>query len=274
MAAEIGLECHVKYLDVDLADVMANPLLENIHQELAILFAIDRALSDEVAVLRVEQALAVGLVTPALVGDVDGFGAGALDNRDELHPLRVHLVPKEPIDGAAMVFVGGVDRAKNVEVDSVLVEEPPAVHHLVEGAFFAAIDPVLVVEFARTVDAQADQKIVLLEKRAPLVIDQNAVRLKSVLHGLFGPAVFFNEFNRAPEEVDLHQRRLAPLPRHRHRGRSVRLQQLADVSLKRGLRHPVLFVRVQRFFGQKEAIGAIDIAGGPARLRQQMEARR
>ena len=38
--------------------------------------------------------------------------------------------------------------------------------------------------------------------------------------------------------------------------------------------HPILFVRIQRLFGQEEAIGAIDIAGGPARLRQQVEARR
>jgi len=33
-------------------------------------------------------------------------------------------------------------------------------------------------------------------------------------------------------------------------------------------------VRVQRFLGQKEAVGAIDVARGPAWLRQQVETRR
>ena len=127
------------------------------------------------------------------------------------------------------------------------------------------------MEFARAVDAQAHEKIVLLEKRAPLVIKKNAVGLKSVLHDLLRPAVFLDEFDRAPEELDLHQRRLAALPRHRNRGRAMRLQQLADVGLERRLRHPMLFVRVQRFLRQKEAIRAIDIASRPARLRQQVE---
>jgi hypothetical protein len=36
----------------------------------------------------------------------------------------------------------------------------------------------------------------------------------------------------------------------------------------------VLFIRIQLILGQKEAIGAINIAGGAARLRQEMEAGR
>ena len=122
-----------------------------------------------------------GLVTPALVGDIDGFGAGALDDGDELHPLRLHLVSEEAIDRAAVMFVSGVDRAQDIEVDSVLAQEPPALHHFVEGASFAAIEPVRVMDLARAVDAQADQEIVLLEKGAPLVIEQDAVGLKGVL---------------------------------------------------------------------------------------------
>ena len=126
---------------------------------------------------------------------------------------------------------------------------------------------------AWAVDAQPNQKIVFLEEGAPLIIQQDAVGLKGVFHGLTGPAVLFDELDRAPEELELHQRRFASLPRHGDRGRAVRLQQLADVGLQRGLRHPVLFVRIQRFLRQKEAISAIDVAGGPARLRQQVEAR-
>jgi hypothetical protein len=127
--------------------------------------------------------------------------------------------------------------------------------------------------FARAVDAQADEKVVFLEEAAPLIVQKNAVRLKGVLHGLLGPAVFFNECHGFAEELHLHQRRLASLPRHRYRGRAVRLQQLANVGFQRCIRHSVLLVGIQRLLRQKEAVSAIDIASGPARLRQQVETR-
>ena len=127
------------------------------------------------------------------------------------------------------------------------------------------------MQFAGAVDAQADQKIVFLEEGAPVIVEQDAVGLKGVLHDLPGPAVLLDEFDGAPEEFELHQRRLAALPRHGHLGRAVRLQQLADIGLERGIGHPVLVVRIQRFLGQEEAIRAVDIAGGAARLRQQVK---
>src|SRR5271169_2009171 len=126
MAAEIGLECDVEHLDENLAHVVAHPLLEDIHQELAVLFAANRAVGYEVASLRIEQALAAGLLTPSLVGDIDGLRAGTLDDWDELHPRSLHLVAEKTIDRAAVMFVGGVDRTQNVEVDSVLAEVSPA----------------------------------------------------------------------------------------------------------------------------------------------------
>ena len=115
-----------------------------------------------------------------------------------------------------MVLVGGVDRAQDVEVDVVLAQVPPAAHHQVERALPAAVDAVGVVQLARTVDAQAHEEVVLLEERAPVVVEQQAVGLERVLHGLAGPAVLLDQFHRAAKEVELHQRRLAALPCHRH----------------------------------------------------------
>jgi hypothetical protein len=274
MPAEIGLERHVEHLDVNLAHVMAHPLLEDVNQKATVLFASDRTLGYEVAVLRVKQALAVGLLAPAQIGDVDRLFGGALNDRDELHPLRAHLITKETIDRAAMFLVGGVDRAEYVEFDSVLAQVLPALHHLVESTFLRAVQPVSVVEFAWPVDAQANQKVVFLKEGAPLIIEKDAVGLESVFHDLLGAAILFDEFDRAPEELELHQRRLTPLPGHCYRGRAVRLQQLADVGLERRIGHPILFVRIQRFLGEEETISAINVASGPARLCQQMEARR
>src|SRR5579872_1475695 len=103
----------------------------------------------------------------------------------------------------------------------MLLELPPTLHHPVECALLHAVEPVRVVELARAVDAQAYQKIVLLEEGTPLVIEQDAVGLKGVFHDLFRSAVLFDKFDRTAEEIELHERRLASLPCHRHRGSAV-----------------------------------------------------
>ena len=129
----------------------------------------------------------------------------ALDDRDELHPPRSQLVAEEAIDVAPVVLVGGVDGAQDVEVDLVLAEMTPAVHHPVERALAAPVDAIGVVQFPRAVHAQADEEVVLLEERAPVVVDQQAVGLEGVLHGLAGPAVSLDQLDRAAKEVELHQ---------------------------------------------------------------------
>ena len=51
------------------------------------------------------------------------------------------------------------------------------------------------------------------------------------------------------------------------------MPRLADVRIQRDLGHSALFIRVERLFGQEEAVRAVDIAGGSARLSKQVEAR-
>src|ERR1700712_4055229 len=94
----------------------------------------------------------------------------------------------------------------------MLAQLPPSLHHAIEGTLSAAVDPVGVVDFARTIDAKANQEIVLLEKGAPVIVEKDAVGLEGVLDSLLWPAVLFDDFDGAPEEVELHQRRFAALP--------------------------------------------------------------
>src|SRR5271165_3813706 len=223
MTAKIGLERHVEELDKNPAHIVAHPLLEDIHQEAAVLFAADRSPGYQVAGLGVEQTFAAGLLTPAQVCYLNRLFSGALDDRDKLHPLSLHLVAEEAIDRTTVFLIGGIDRAQDVELDSVLAQAPPALHHFVESALFGAVHPVRVVELTWAVNAQANQKIVFLEEGTPLIIKKDAVGLKGMFDGLLGPAILFDELDGAPKEVKLHQRRLAPLPRHGHRGRAVRL---------------------------------------------------
>src|SRR5271165_3708169 len=234
MAAEIGLERHVEQLDEHLCHVAPRPFLENVDQEPAVLLAADRTVGDEVAGLRIKQALlARARVAPALVGDGERLGRGPLDDRDELHPFRAELVAEKPIDPPPVLLVGGVDGAKDVELDAVLAQKTPAAHHEVEGALPLPVAPVGVVQLARPVDAEAHQKIVLLEEGAPGVVEQEPVGLERLLHRLAGLSVLLDQFDRALEEFELHQRRLAPLPGDGHLGRSMRFQKLADIALER-----------------------------------------
>src|SRR5579872_4327302 len=153
MAPEIGLKRDVEHLHKNFADVMPHPLLEDIDEEAAILFASDGALGYEVSGLRVEQALAAGLLAPALVGDINRFFRGALHDRNKLHPLRMHLVAEKTIDGSAMLLIGGINCAQNVELDSVLTQVCPALHHAIKGSFLTAVHPVRVVNLARPINA-------------------------------------------------------------------------------------------------------------------------
>src|SRR5579863_863281 len=268
MATEVGFKRDIKHLDENAANVMSDPLFEDIHKEASVLFASDRALRYKVAGLRVEQTLASRLLAPPLVGDIDGLRGCALNDGNELHPLRSHLVTKKAVDRAAVFLVGGIYRAQNVELDAMLLQVCPPLHDAVERAFLAAVQTICVVEFTRAVNAQTDQKIMFLEKEAPLVIQKDAVSLKGVFHGLPRLAILFDEFDRAPEKVQFHQRRLASLPRYGYRGRAMRFQQLANISFKRVIRNPIFLVQIQRFIGQEEAICAIDVARGTAWLRK------
>src|SRR5579872_1253906 len=187
MAPEIGFEGHVEKLDIDSADVAPRPFLENVDQEAAILLAADRAIGNQIAGLGVEQALAsAGPIAPALIGDFDRFRGGALNDRDELHPLGAEFVAKETIDRAAMRLVGGVNRAKNIEFDAMLAQMPPAFQHEIEGSLTSSVAPISVVQFARSVYAETDKEVVLFEERAPRVVEQQAIGLEGLLHDLAG----------------------------------------------------------------------------------------
>ena len=102
-------ERDVEHLDVDLADVAAHPLLEDVDQEAAVLLGGHRAPRHAAPVLHVERPVAprrprhrsvlVRLRHP-------------LDDRDELNEARAAVVAEEAVDLAAAVGVRGVDRRR------------------------------------------------------------------------------------------------------------------------------------------------------------------
>ena len=170
-----------------------------------------------------------------------------------------------------MIRVGGVDGAEDVHVYAMALQHVEAGDHLVEGGLTALVDAVGIVHLAWSVDAHAHQESVLGEEGRPLVGDQRGVGLDRVfeLHARSLPAL--GDLDRPPEEIDAHQRRLAPLPGNGDLGGGVRIEQLADVGLEHLVAHPEPVARVQRLLGKEEAIRAVEVADCPGGLRQHVE---
>ena len=76
MAAKKGLQRHIEQLNKHFAHIVANPFLEDVDEELAVLPGADRPVGYHVAGLRVKDALAASLRAPSQVGNIDRVRVG------------------------------------------------------------------------------------------------------------------------------------------------------------------------------------------------------
>jgi len=82
-------------------------------------------------------------------------------------------------------MVGGetVDQRERVEVDLVLPAAIDGPHHAVPGAVAAQVEAIVIVQFFRPVDADADEELVLMQKPAPVsIVQEQRVGLERVAH--------------------------------------------------------------------------------------------
>ena len=86
-----------------------------------------------------------------------------------------------------------------------------------------------------------------LEEGAPVIVQQDAVGLEGVLNDLVRAAVFLDELERVPEEVELHQRRFASLPGNGDLRVSGGIPATGGCRPSVASRHSVLFVGIERF---------------------------
>ncbi|MNY35353.1 hypothetical protein D3C86_1697520 [compost metagenome] len=89
-----------------------------------------------------------------------------------------------------------------------------------------------------------------------------------------GAEILVHQRERAPEERQAHQGRLATLPGDGDVRRTLGLDDLLDVGLEQLVRHPEAVAGIERLLGQEEAILAVEVADGPRRLGQHVEGRR
>ena len=166
----------VEVEDKGVAHILFHPLVEDLDQETAELLGLHRPVRDLAAFL------------------VAGFVV-TLDNGDELDVMCPELVPEKPVDVQRMIGVFRVDRAEDVEFHLVFLEQSGSRQDPIEGPMASLVFAVDVVKLLGAIEAQADQKVVLVKELAPLVVEKDAVRLEGVLDACAG---LLRTFSGAP----------------------------------------------------------------------------
>lgn len=229
------------------------------------------------------QKLPVLRRTHACLGDLPAGGrlpgerrlrGQALDDGDELEVPGARLA-QEAVDGQGLLAVDTVDSAEEVVLHPVLLQPAQAAHYCVESWLAAPASAIVVVQAAGAIQAEAHQKLVLAQKRAPLVGEEGAVRLQGVDQALAGRQVAPLQFHDTAEEGEPHQRRLAALPGEADGGHLLRLDVLFDERLQHRVAHAeAARARVEALLLQVEAVSAVQVAGRAGRLGHHMEGAR
>ena len=121
--------------------------------------------------------------------------------------------------------------------------------------------PVEIVEFFGTVNAQPDEKIMLLKEARPLFGEQGTVRLKIVLYALARFLVLLFKFYDPLKERQAEHSGLAALPRKYDLFAILSFDVLADMGFKNFIRNAELARTSQQILlVQVIAVSAIQIA--------------
>ncbi len=260
----------VEHLDEDLGDVLPDPLVEDGDQEAAPLVGPHRSFRNQFPFEKVERPRLVR-VAPALVGQREQFGGRSFDDRDELHELGAEVVTEEAVHLEPVISVGGMDGTQDVEIDGMRLQEAEPAHHPVEGTGAALVEAVGVMERLGSVETDAHQETVLLEEATPFVVQRGAVGLDRVLDRLPRTPVLLDELDRAAEEVQPHEGRLAALPGEVHFRCLMGLEQLADVVLEQVVRHAEAAAGVEHLLGEEEAVLAVEVADRAGRFHENVK---
>ena len=127
----------------------------------------------------------------------------------------------------------------------MFLQQPDALHDAVEGAFAPFILPVAIVNLPGSIQADADEEVVCLEKRAPGIVQPHTIGLQAVPDLLLLP-VGFLEFDHPAEEIDAQEGRLATVPHELDHGRRLGLHVLPDVRVQHLIGHTIVFAAIEQ----------------------------
>jgi hypothetical protein len=183
------------------------------------------------------------------------------------------LIFEEAIDVEGFAAVEAGDAGQGVEWHAEAMQEFGGVEDFLEGGMAALGDAVVIMDFARAIDAQSDQETVFFEKGAPFLVEQGAIGLEIVFDALAGAGVFLLQSEHLAEEIQAHQGGFAALPGEHHFRPGDPGDVLLDEALEDFIGHPAGAGHSgQARLAQVETITAIQIAGATAGFDHGVEA--
>ena len=187
-----------KWLTSTLPTSFLLPFVKNLAQEITPVVRVHRPVGHD----------GIGMAGPGFGVAVPGQGvvvplvrrgfleALVFDDRNELHVGGIEFMPEKAVNVQRLAGVEPVDAGQGVEGHAVTLEQLGRVEDFFERGSAALGDPVLVMDFPRAINAQADQEAVLLEKLAPFLVDQRAVGLEIIFDFLEWLGIFLFERDR------------------------------------------------------------------------------
>ena len=166
-----------------------------------------------------------------------------------------------------------VHHREGVEFHLVLFQEAQAAHDAVERGRAAFIHAIEVMELGRAVNRNPDQEMVLRQKLAPAIVQQDAVGLKSVFN-LLAVGILVLDGDDLAKEVHAQQGGFAALPGKGNCRRILRGNELRDVRLQNRVGHgPILLLAVKVFLFEIKAVAAVQVANRAHRLGHDVKGR-
>ena len=117
-----------------------------------------------------------------------------LGERNELQVFDAKAAV-EPVQLFRTVDVCPAEHAQDVEFDLVLMQQFDAPDDTLPGASAFFVKAVQIVDLFGAVQRNAEQPAVILKKVAPILIQQDRVRLERIAHGLPSAAILHLEFD-------------------------------------------------------------------------------
>src|SRR5690606_18398441 len=179
--------------------------------------------------------------------------------------------PEKTVNLASVAPVGGRDDGEQVVLDLMALQKSQARQHAIEGRATALVVAMAIMELARTIQADAHEKALAVEKPSPVIGEQRPVRLDRVGHVSTGTEPSL-QGTHLLEEIDAQERRLPTLPRELHFRRILACDVISHEGLQDVVRHPeTRRPRIQRRLFEIKAVRAIEVAQRAGRFRQEMK---
>ena len=189
-----------------------------------------------------------------------GVAVEAFDDGRELQKVAADAF-EEAVELERLAHVEVVHHRHRVPVHAVAREEFDAAHHLSPCSASRAREAVAIVHLFRAVDGDAHQEAVLCQETAPIVGEQGAIRLQSVLNLLARRVLLLQCQRLFVENARTHQR-FPTVPSEEHTVSGLNGDVIVNVALECLVAH-FLFGRfgVEFLLFEVITISTVQIAG-------------